>query len=681
MLIATDYSGNSAFASYNVTVLDTMKPVVVTKTHTVWLDTAAKASMVNVDVIASITDNCGTIDTLCSQYNFTLNDTGWVNIDVYVTDKNGNVTGPVPTKVLVLIRDSDNDSIPDYIEGSDDKDGDGVFDFMDLDSDNDGILDVVENEGKDYLLDLDLDGTPDYKDLDTDNDGIDDVIEVDGNDPDFDGVAGNGPAVVDANGVPTVANGGYPEVFTDADALPDYKDLDADDDGILDSVERGPSKDPVDTDSDGTRDWRDLDSDNDGISDQIETDIDTDGDGTGDWRDLDTDNDGISDQIETDVDTDGDGTGDWRDLDSDNDGISDQIETDRDTDGDGTGDWRDLDTDNDGLGDDIETDFDTDGDGVGDWRDLDVDNDGILDMIENERQSTELDLDGDGTPNYKDLDTDDDTIDDIIEVDGSDPDLDGIAGTGAPVVDANGVPVIAAGGYAEIFTDADALPDYKDIDADEDGILDWIERGPTKFPVDTDSDGKGDWRDLDSDNDGISDEIETDIDTDGDGVGDWRDLDSDDDGISDEIETDVDTDGDGIGDWRDLDSDNDEVDDATEGTGDRDKNNIPDWRDPQVFIPEGFSPNGDGTNDVLYIKGLKNYPQAKLTVFNRWGQIVYESPRGYQNDWDGVYNGKTFSIGQGPLPENVYFLLFEFNGTGEPQFIKDPISGNLYIKR
>jgi gliding motility-associated-like protein len=211
--------------------------------------------------------------------------------------------------------------------------------------------------------------------------------------------------------------------------------------------------------------------------------------------------------------------------------------------------------------------------------------------------------------------------------------------------------------------------------------LDWIERGPTKFPVDTDSDGKGDWRDLDSDNDGISDEIETDIDTDGDGVGDWRDLDSDDDGISDEIETDVDTDGDGIGDWRDLDSDNDEVDDATEGTGDRDKNGIPDWRDPQVFIPEGFSPNGDGTNDVLYIKGLKNYPQAKLTVFNRWGQIVYESPRGYQNDWDGVYNGKTFSIGQGPLPENVYFLLFEFNGTGEPRFIKDPISGNLYIKR
>jgi len=681
MLIATDYSGNSAFAAYNVTVLDTMKPVVVTKTHTVWLDTAAKASMVNVDVIASITDNCGTIDTLVSQYTFTLNDTGWVDVDVWVTDKNGNTTGPVRTRVLVLIRDSDNDSIPDYIEGSDDKDGDGVYDFMDLDSDNDGILDVVENEGKDYLLDLDLDGTPDYKDLDTDNDGFDDVVEVDGNDPDFDGIAGNGPAVVDANGVPTIANGGYAEVFTDADAQPDYKDLDTDNDGILDSVERGPSKDPVDTDSDGTRDWRDLDSDNDGISDQIETDIDTDGDGTGDWRDLDTDNDGISDQIETDVDTDGDGTGDWRDLDSDNDGISDQIETDRDTDGDGTGDWRDLDTDNDGLGDDIETDFDTDGDGVGDWRDLDVDNDGILDIVENEGQSTELDLDGDGTPNYKDLDTDDDTIDDIIEVDGSDPDLDGIAGTGAPVVDANGVPVIAAGGYAEIFTDADALPDYKDIDADEDGILDWIERGPTKFPVDTDSDGKGDWRDLDSDNDGISDEIETDIDTDGDGVGDWRDLDSDDDGISDEIETDVDTDGDGIGDWRDLDSDNDEVDDATEGTGDRDKNGIPDWRDPQVFIPEGFSPNGDGTNDVLYIKGLKNYPQAKLTVFNRWGQIVYESPRGYQNDWDGVYNGKTFSIGQGPLPENVYFLLFEFNGTGEPQFIKDPISGNLYIKR
>ncbi|MFA9289594.1 MAG: thrombospondin type 3 repeat-containing protein, partial [Weeksellaceae bacterium] len=61
-------------------------------------------------------------------------------------------------------------------------------------------------------------------------------------------------------------------------------------------------------------------------------DGDLDGDGIGDTTDLDTDNDGIPDAIEkgangtTPIDTDNDGTPDYRDLDSDNDGISDAIE-------------------------------------------------------------------------------------------------------------------------------------------------------------------------------------------------------------------------------------------------------------------------------------------------------------------------------------------------------------------
>ncbi|MFN5259019.1 MAG: gliding motility-associated C-terminal domain-containing protein [Bacteroidota bacterium] len=659
---AIDYSNNQSYTTFNVTVWDTIKPTIVVKTAVVYLDTAAKAKLTRAIFTVSTNDNCGVIDTTLSRYEVTLADTGWTDIDVWVTDKNKNTTGPIRTKVLVLIADSDNDSIPDYIEGSKDFDGDGVFDFADMDSDNDGILDVVENEGKDSLIDWDVDGKPNYKDLDTDNDGIDDVIEVSGSDSDFDGIAGTGAATVDSNGVPTIASGGYKEIFTDSDSQPDYKDLDADDDSILDSIEKGSTNNPVDTDGDGTGDWRDLDTDNDGIADKTETDVDTDGDGTGDWRDLDTDNDGIADKTETDVDTDGDGTGDWRDLDSDNDTIIDKTETDIDTDGDGTGDWRDLDTDNDGIADKTETDVDTDGDGTGDWRDLDTDNDGIADKTE-----TDVDTDGDGTGDWRDLDTDNDGIADKTETD--------------------------------VDTDGDGTGDWRDLDSDNDGISDKIETD-----IDTDGDGLGDWRDLDSDNDNISDKIETDIDTDGDGKGDWRDIDSDNDGIIDKIESDIDTDGDGQGDWRDLDSDNDGLLDTkeagldpnnpldTDGDGiydfrelDSDNDELPDNEEglsdskiPNIWIPEGISPNGDGANDILYIKGLANFKNASVTIFNRWGQVVYESGIGYNNanGFDGRYRGNGITINNdGPLPENVYFLVFKSNDASGII-----IKQNIYIK-
>jgi gliding motility-associated-like protein len=62
-----------------------------------------------------------------------------------------------------------------------------------------------------------------------------------------------------------------------------------------------------------------------------------------------------------------------------------------------------------------------------------------------------------------------------------------------------------------------------------------------------------------------------------------------------------------------------------------------------VYVPNAFSPNGDGENDYLRIRGEEiNY--LKFSVFNRWGQLVYESenPQMTQNQglgWDGRFNG------------------------------------------
>jgi len=58
-----------------------------------------------------------------------------------------------------------------------------------------------------------------------------------------------------------------------------------------------------------------------------------------------------------------------------------------------------------------------------------------------------------------------------------------------------------------------------------------------------------------------------------------------------------------------------------------------------LFISGGLTPNGDGKNDVWIIQGLAAYPQAKLWVFNRWGQAVYEGDANTA-PWDGTYQGQ-----------------------------------------
>jgi gliding motility-associated-like protein len=61
-----------------------------------------------------------------------------------------------------------------------------------------------------------------------------------------------------------------------------------------------------------------------------------------------------------------------------------------------------------------------------------------------------------------------------------------------------------------------------------------------------------------------------------------------------------------------------------------------------IEVPNVFTPNGDGHNDLLVFKNLEFFPNAGLTVFNRWGNKIYEAAD-YQNNWtgnghkDGVY--------------------------------------------
>ncbi|WP_152550765.1 beta strand repeat-containing protein, partial [Nonlabens ulvanivorans] len=210
-------------------------------------------------------------------------------------------------------QDADNDGIPDNVEaqttpgytapdgvdsdmnGLDDAyettpgSGEGITpentdgadepDYLDNDSDNDNVPDAIEG------FDVDNDGVADTvpSGNDVDNDGLDDAFDGD--------TTGYG----DPNGTPTTTDPATDLNNTDGTDEPDYRDTDDDNDG-LPTVGTGE-----DTNNDGnpTND----DEDGDGIPNYLDID-DTDGDGVPDSADIDDDNDGIIDVDEcTDVST------------------------------------------------------------------------------------------------------------------------------------------------------------------------------------------------------------------------------------------------------------------------------------------------------------------------------------------------------------------------------------------
>ncbi|MCC6385489.1 MAG: PKD domain-containing protein [Bacteroidia bacterium] len=59
-----------------------------------------------------------------------------------------------------------------------------------------------------------------------------------------------------------------------------------------------------------------------------------------------------------------------------------------------------------------------------------------------------------------------------------------------------------------------------------------------------------------------------------------------------------------------------------------------------VFIPNTFTPNSDGVNDVFTVKGI-NILDVKLTIWNRWGDKIFLTENGFSNPWDGSVQGSS----------------------------------------
>jgi gliding motility-associated-like protein len=92
------------------------------------------------------------------------------------------------------------------------------------------------------------------------------------------------------------------------------------------------------------------------------------------------------------------------------------------------------------------------------------------------------------------------------------------------------------------------------------------------------------------------------------------------------------------------------------------------------FIPEGFSPNQDGINDLFVIRGIQDYPQSKLLVYSRWGDKLFEADA-YANNWDGT-SSFGLTVGSDLLPIGNYFYILQLNNSADEVF-----KGVIYLSR
>ncbi len=90
---------------------------------------------------------------------------------------------------------------------------------------------------------------------------------------------------------------------------------------------------------------------------------------------------------------------------------------------------------------------------------------------------------------------------------------------------------------------------------------------------------------------------------------------------------------------------------------------------PRVIIPSGFTPNGDGSNDVWQIDHIDQFPDCTVEVYNRWGELLFTST-GYAIPWDGRYN-------DGLVPVGTYYYAIELNDERFPE----PYTGPLTVIR
>ena len=453
-----------------------------------------------------------------------------------------------------------------------------------------------------------------------------------------------------------------------------YSLEDCDGDGVSNADEASDKTNPLDgcsfalsrSGKGKTKAWKALDCDGDGVLNGNEE-----RDGTDVFNNCSYYLSSMTINPTKGFDCDGDGVTNWQEIQSFTD-PTDECDLDPSTiDFEISNEWYETDCDGDNFKNSVDVFpfyklewFDTDNDLVGNNKDLDDDNDGIIDTEEGDD-----DIDNDGKSNAMDTDSDGDGCPDAIEAGYTDPDNNGILGSGTIAVDSDGK-VLSNGGYSQI------------ADNDSNNIYDYLEFG-SKVDIITNPNKTYEiYRQSSIEISAIA-EAKSPISYK------WQ-LNKNGASISSKSNG-----------WEDINDNQDYTGTKTDKLSILNpKFSMEGWKyrlvtfspcyvcggetisEPaeliisELFIPNAFSPDGDGINDTWNIRGgLYNYPNNNLVIFNRWGLKVYEAD-GYNNNWDGTNNGNSNSGNDSKLPVGTYYYVLDLNSNG-----KNVKKGFIYLTR
>lgn len=99
---------------------------------------------------------------------------------------------------------------------------------------------------------------------------------------------------------------------------------------------------------------------------------------------------------------------------------------------------------------------------------------------------------------------------------------------------------------------------------------------------------------------------------------------------------------------------------------------VTEFCETKIFVPTGFTPNGDGLHDDVEIFG-KHFSDFKITIFNRWGEIIFISTDSNIR-WDGTYRSE-------PMPAGSYPWMISYKSTLDPQQTERILKGSITLVR
>ena len=103
----------------------------------------------------------------------------------------------------------------------------------------------------------------------------------------------------------------------------------------------------------------------------------------------------------------------------------------------------------------------------------------------------------------------------------------------------------------------------------------------------------------------------------------------------------------------------DYIDVTVDGNGSGGGN--PTTNDGDVFLPTAFTPNGDNSNDIFYVRG-GNISTLNMSIYNQWGERVFYSDN-QAIGWDGTFNGREVQLGT-----YVYVVKLQFTDGTEGSY-------------